>query len=219
MPAGVVFHVGNALALNCLHNDGSGLALALSCCLESISDLAEVVTVDVDDIEVECLELLVDGIDVADVCYSSVDLKVVVVYDNAEVIEVVRSREHGSFPDLAFLEFTVSKESIYSVVLVTELSGERHACCCGKTLTERSRAHVYAGSLVHAGMSLQVRAELSESLKVFNGEESSVGKCRIVSGRSVALGKNKSVAVFLTGILGIDVHLLKIQICVHIGGG
>ena len=60
MPACLIFHVGNALALGCLHDDSRRLALAFLSLCECISDLVEIVTIDADRIEVECFKLLVD---------------------------------------------------------------------------------------------------------------------------------------------------------------
>ena len=62
MPSSLIFHIGNALALGCLHDDSRRLALAFLSLSECISDLVEVVTVDADYVEVECFELLVDRI-------------------------------------------------------------------------------------------------------------------------------------------------------------
>ena len=75
-------------------------------------------TVDFDYIKIECFELVGDGIRRTYVFNLTVNLKSVVVYDYNKVVKFSVTCEHCSFPDLAFLDFTVAAKSVYSVILV-----------------------------------------------------------------------------------------------------
>ena len=60
MPACLVFHEGNALALVSLGNNSSWLALACTCCVKCSKDFFKIVTVNYNYVEAECFELFVN---------------------------------------------------------------------------------------------------------------------------------------------------------------
>ena len=70
---------------------------------------------------------------------------------------------------------------------------------------------------MHIGMSLKMTVGLSEGLEILYGEKSAQRKRRIKRGSRVSLGKNQSVSVRPSGIVGVDVHLpAEIKPCKHI---
>ena len=62
MPSCGIFHEGYALALYSLCDNGCRHALCLTGFLEGCPDLVEIVAIDVDYVEIECLKLLVDWV-------------------------------------------------------------------------------------------------------------------------------------------------------------
>ena len=136
-----------------MSNDTGGLSLSCLCFLKCSADRVKIMSVDVDYMEVERLELLIDRIRRTYLVNRSVDLKTVVVHDDYEVVKLSVACKHSSLPNLTFLNLTVSKECIHTIVLALELSAECHSDCCGNALTEGAGGHIYAGN-VNAGMSL-----------------------------------------------------------------
>lgn len=87
MPAGLIFHKGDTLAFYGFCNDGCRHFLRLSCFCKSIRNLIEIMSVDFDDVEVEGLKLIRNRIGRTYILDLSVNLKSVVVYDDAKVVE------------------------------------------------------------------------------------------------------------------------------------
>ena len=58
MPAGIVFHEADTLALGGLHDDTKGLTLCFTGLVEGCFDLLEVMTVDLCHLKTESLQLL-----------------------------------------------------------------------------------------------------------------------------------------------------------------
>ena len=110
---------------------------------------------DIDHMEIKGLELLVDRIWIVDVRDVSVNLQTVVVDDHTEIVKLFGSREHGSLPDLAFLDLAVSEQCVDAVVFLLHLRRQRHADCAGDSLSQRARAHVDSGQKSHGRMSLK----------------------------------------------------------------
>ena len=166
--------------------------------------------------EIECFKLLIDGIRRADFADRAVDLQVVVVNDHAQVVQFVESCEHGSFPDLAFFDLTVSEECIHSPCLVRKLCGKRHSDRRADALSQRSRTHIRTRNFLHTRMALQIRSQMAQSRKILYRKISPVCKRTVKTRRSMAFGKDKSVAVRFLRVLRVDVHLLKIKVGEHV---
>ena len=111
VPADLVLHEGNALALNGLLNDHCGLVENSLSLVERSLDLVEVVTVDADNVPAESLELLVDGVRRHNLGYLAVDLETVVINDCNQIIKLIVSREHCSLPYLTLLDLAISEHS------------------------------------------------------------------------------------------------------------
>ena len=107
MPAYLVLHERNALALDGLHDDGVGL-VGLFRLVQRVLDLIEVVAVDDDGVKAEGLELGIERLYAADFLGGAVDLQTVAVHDDGQVIKAVVTREHRGFPDLALFAFAVA---------------------------------------------------------------------------------------------------------------
>ncbi len=162
--------------------------------------------------EIESFKLLVDRIRAVDLFDRAVDLQVVVVNDHNEVVQLLGSREHGSFPYLAFFDLAVAQQCINTEVFVVQLAAQCHTAGSGNALAERTGAHVQSGQVLHGRMALQAGADLTQCLEFFYRKIASVRHGGIQTGRCMALGKNKAVSVRILGILRIDVHFLKIEI-------
>ena len=169
--------------------------------------------------ESESGELLVDRIGAHNVAHGAVDLKIVVVNEHEQVIQLIVRGEHHRFPDLAFLDLAVAEERIYAHAVSKTLCAERHARRRGYALAERAGGHVHAGREIHIGMALQTAADMAERLELVHGEKAAVGEHRVERRSRMALGEHKAVALFPARILRIDIHVLEIEIGEHIGGG
>lgn len=91
MPSDLVFHKGNALALNGVSDDNGGSAVALARCGKCRRDRIEIVRVRVQHVEAESLKLLVVRGRVHNIGDLAVDLQSVEVEDKAEVVKLVVS--------------------------------------------------------------------------------------------------------------------------------
>ena len=105
--------------------------------------------------EIECLELFINRIRRTYLIDGSVDLQVVVIYHNAEVVQLTEASEHSSLPYLSFLDLTVTQQCVYTEITFVHLSTQCHADCCRNTLSQGSGGHIHAGDM-DAGMALQV---------------------------------------------------------------
>ena len=92
----------------------------------------------INHVEIKSLELLVNRIRIVDFLERSVDLKVIVIYDHAQVIELLCACEQGCLPYLALLYLAVADQCIYAVILVLKFCCQRHADRAGNTLSQGS---------------------------------------------------------------------------------
>jgi hypothetical protein len=68
-------------------------------------------------------------------------------------------------------------------------------------------------------MTLKVRIGLSEGFEILIREKSLERENRVKSGRAVTFGENESVPVLPLRILGVNIHLMKIEISHNINAG
>ena len=107
------------------------------------------------------------------------------------------SGKHDGFPDLTFLEFAVAVKGVYEVVVVGHLLAQGGSDADAETLAKGATGHADARKAVlSGGVSLETGAELAESLKLLDGEESAARHGAIYDGGDVALGDEEHV---LTG--------------------
>ena len=216
MPASIVLHEGDILALDRFHDNSGGLALHFLGALQSGFDLLEVVTIDVTHMEAESCQLIPNRIRTHDFIDSAVNLKTVIINDDHQVVQLVVGCQHAGLPDLAFLDLAVAQQGVDTSGLALVLQAQRHACGAGDTLAQGAGGHIDAGNGVHVGIALEIGVDVAQGGQVFHGEEATQGQCRIQAGSGVALGKNEAVTVFPLGIGRIHVHLLEVQIGKHI---
>jgi len=221
VPAGVVLHVGHALALGGLHEDDGGLAGALVGVefLKSGLDLAKIVAVDLDHMASECLELGVHRLGVHDVAGAAINLQAVDVGDDAQVVQLVVGGEHSRLPDLALGQLAVAQQGVYVRVFAQELGALGHAGGGGQTLAQGAGGHIHAGDGVHVGVALQGGVDVAQGGQRIHGEIAPVGQRGIQAGGGVALGENEAVPLLPAGVLRVDPHLFEIEVGEHVGGG
>ena len=162
--------------------------------------------------ESEALKLLGNRIGGIDHIYRSVDLQPVVVHDHAQIVEFLGCREHGCLPHLSLLDLAVAQKRVYTVVLIAELRGECHAHRDGNSLAQRSAGSVHSRRVLYTGMSLEMGADVAQGQKILHREISPVGQRRVESRSRVSLGQHEAIPIRFLRILGINVHLLKIEI-------
>ena len=90
-----------------------------------------------------------------DLITGSVDLKVIVIAEHYDVIQLIFVAYLSSFPDLAFLTLAVAYDDKHAVILTVKLCGKRHARAAGKALSERAGGDIYTRALFHVRMSLK----------------------------------------------------------------
>jgi len=129
MPSDLVLHKGNSLSFDRLCNDGGRLPFHRLRFFECGVDLIKVISVNLDHMEVKCFKLLVDRIRRVDFLDRTVDLKIVIIYNHNQVVQLMAGCQHGCLPHLAFLDLTISEKCIHSVVCVIHFSCDRHSNC------------------------------------------------------------------------------------------
>ena len=85
--------------------------------------------INIDHMEVKCLKLLVDRIRGINFLDRTVDLKIIIIYNHNQIVQLVAGCQHGCFPHLSFLDLTISKKCIHSVVCLIHFSCDRHSNC------------------------------------------------------------------------------------------
>ena len=128
----------------------------------------------------------------------------VVVDGGDEVVDVFGSGKHDGFPNLAFLQLAVAVEGVDEVVVAGHLFAESGADAYAHALSEGAAGHADAREAVlSGGVSLEAGAELAESLKFLDGEETAARHGAIDDGSDVALrDKEHVLAVALHGEVG-----------------
>ena len=76
------------------------------------------------------------------------------------------SRKHGSLPNLTLLDLAVAEHGIYTIVFFVKLARKRHTACSRYTLSQRTGAHVDAGSALHVGVSLEHSADVAQDCQL-----------------------------------------------------
>ena len=69
---------------------------------------------------------------------------------------------HSSFPDLTFLDLTVSQNGIDPVILPVHLPRQRHPYSGGDALPQRPSGHIHAGYMDHIGMAREMAMTAAE---------------------------------------------------------
>ena len=121
MPACLIFHERDALALDGLRKDHGRLALDGRRFREGSLDAVEIMAVDRNDVAAERFELLVLRFGRHDVRRLAVDLEAVDVDDGAEVVEFILRGRHHCFPYLAFRDLAVAEDRVDTVILFVDL--------------------------------------------------------------------------------------------------
>ena len=139
MPASLIFHKGNTLALYRMGNNCSRHALCAARFCKRLTQLFHIVAVcNVNYMEIESAELLVDRIRGAYVLDLSIDLQTVVIYNKHEIIQLMEAGKHRSFPNLSFLNLAIAQKRIYAELFVCHFSAQCHADSGRNTLSKGS---------------------------------------------------------------------------------
>ena len=219
MPAGLVFHVADSLALDGVHQDHRGLAGAGIGVEpgEGGFDLVKVVAVDGDHVEAEGGEFLIHRGGAHDLLGGAVDLEPVQVYDGAQVVQLVVVGKETGLPDLALGDLAVSQQAVDVHVLAQVLGALGHAHGGGDALAQGAGGHVDAGDGVHVGVTLEVAVNVAQGGQVLYGEEATEGQRRVEAGGRVALGQDKPVPIRPAGVGGVDPQLFEVEIGEQVG--
>src|SRR5688572_15403793 len=116
MPGSRVLHEGNTLALDSVGDDDCRAVHHRSGPFQGVDHGVLVVAVDFLHIPAESTPLIGKGVLTHDVLNIAIILHAVTVNDGCEVAELVVRSRHRCFPDLAFIELSVTQEAIDSVI-------------------------------------------------------------------------------------------------------
>jgi hypothetical protein len=163
------------------------------------------VTVDLNGVPAEGLELGAHVAGIHDLLGRAVGLQVVVVDDRRQVRQLVVCRRHRPLPTLPLLAVAVGHqgEDLGSLRQAVETEGETNAHAHREALAERPGRDLNPGCARHVRMALQVRADLAQPHQVVGGEVAVLGERRIQDRRGVALGEDEAVALGPARVPGI----------------
>lgn len=98
-------------------------------------------------------------------------MQIIVIDDEAKVIQLVVVGKHSGLPHLALFNFAIAQNGIDTVVLVPQLTGQRHTAGGTDALTQRTGGKINAGGLIHIGVALQTGTDRAEGGQLLLGEE------------------------------------------------
>ena len=178
MPAIVVFHKAYAAAHKGLGDDAGWASLDRLRFREGRAKLADIVSITLDDVEVERTEFIPDWIQLQYVLGASIDLAIIAIDDHREIVKLPVRGDKRGFPDLAFAQFSISGHTEdAAIVTIDSFIGERHADCDSEPLAERTgRAFNSRQAHITARMPLKARFEFSEREELGLREKSGISK-------------------------------------------
>src|SRR5216117_354581 len=216
VPLGVVLHERDPLALDGVGHDERRRPPGRLGRIERLPDLVRVVAVDLEDGPPERLPLRDDGLEVHDLRHEIVELDLVVVEDDAEVVERVGGpaelrRRHRRLPHLPLLDLAVAEDAVDARRSGAELEPERHAERDRQALAERARRRLDAGQGGPVGMALEPRAELAERDELGFVEVARPRHDRVERGDGVALGEDDAVPIGPVGALRVVAQPTEVE--------
>ena len=164
----------------------------------------------------ERFKLLVQRLGGHDVLRLAVDLQTVDVDAGAQIVEVVLIGGHHGLPDLTLGDLAVAKNGVDTIILLCDLTGQRHADGDGDALAQRAGGHIDAGDVFHFHMAGHMAVDAAEHLEILDREEAAQRQHRVHGGGAVALGHDEAVTAGVMRVLGIDAHFGKVQVRQHV---
>jgi hypothetical protein len=193
VPAGLVGHEGDSLALLGLGDDRGGHAVVQRLVHRSV-DLFEVVAVDNDGVPAECLDAALVRLHVPLELGGTALAQPVDVDDGGDVVELLEACPGEALPDGALGALAVADNRPHVVRGAQRtLGGHGHAYGDGKALSERSGGDVDPRD-DRGGMALKPAAELAVGEQLFVVDGARGAEQGVDEGRSVALGEDQVVA-------------------------
>ena len=143
---GRVLREGDALPFDCSGDDRGGRSSDLGRVVERLENLRHVVSVDLEGLPSEGVELAADIAQVVAVARAPHRLDSVHVDDGGQIVQLERRSRGHRLPDLPLGKLSVPEDDPCAVVQFVESSGERHAHAYGEPLSERAGIRLHAGS-------------------------------------------------------------------------
>ena len=207
MPAHLILHKGNALALDRVPQDALGYAGRVRRGQSRLNGV-QVMAVDLVQIKAESLYLGGQVAQGHDLVVAAVDLQAVVVDDDRQIVQLVVSGGHKCLPNLPLLALAVTQQGKDLRVLAQLFGAQSHAHSDGAALAQGAGGGIHAGNLLAVRMSLQDAVELAEVGVFAAVNKAQAGQNRVVAGGTVALAEHKAVPPIPLGILGIQPHVV-----------
>ena len=211
VPYNVVFHKIDALAFNCVGKDEDGLVCGRPGFVECITNLIEVVAINLDDVEAERTPFVRERFKHHNIFGASVDHQSVAVNDGDHVGQFEVCQRHRRFPYAAFTAFAVAHETHGSKVLFQIACAKAQPDGHGQSVPKAAGRCVAANDLVAVRMHRKGRAEVVERSEIFLGKIAAFGKRRYKTGCRVSFRQYETVSVFPVGVLGVDIEILEVE--------
>ena len=164
MPGCFVFHKGNALTFYSFCNDCGWFTLYGTCFVVSGLDLIKIMSINIDNVETECLEFFINRVWGHNVLDAAIDLQAVIVHEDAQVVQIIMRSKHSSFPNLTFLNLAIAQNSVDTIVCTGQFCCLCHTACSRNALSQRTGGHIYTWNFLHIRMSLQAGADFTQTL-------------------------------------------------------
>ena len=217
MPVYLSLHERDPFALQGMGNDCRGHSFCFPRFLKSLTDLLHIVSIlQINHMEIKGLKFLVNRIGRADLVDSAVNLHPVIIHNHHKIVQFAEPGKHGRFPYLPFLDLSVPEQGVDTEIPSRKLCPKSHSGCCGNPLSQRTRGHVNPRHMLQAGMSLQVGTQMAQRGKILHRKIAPVCQGGIKPRSRMPFGKHKTVPVLHLGILRVNIHFLKIEICKNI---
>ena len=169
VPARLILHEADALALDRIGEDNHRLAHHRPGPLEGVNDLVHVVAVDAQNLPAEAGVLLVQRLHLHHVLDPAIDLQAIAIDDADDVVQVEVSGLHRGLPDLALLLFSIAHQTEDFVALAVQLGRQRHAHGNTQALSQRARGDLNPRQPEPVRVALIRRAELAQRHHVVYG--------------------------------------------------
>ena len=138
VPAGLILHEADALALDGVGKNDGWLADGGFGLLENVDQLAHVVTAGAQDVPAEAGVLFGERLNLHHILDQAVDLQAVAVDDGDDVVETEVAGLHRRLPHLAFLLFAIAHQAEDLVPLTGRARCKRHAHRNAQPLPKRA---------------------------------------------------------------------------------
>src|ERR1700676_3230471 len=123
----IVLHERNTLALDGVRDQHGGLSLGGGGLRKCTLKGSDIVTVYFDHVPAEAVPLVRQRSLIENILHEPVELNPVAVDDRHDVIQLVKTAEHGGLPDLPLLDFSIAQHHVGPRWALIEARAQTHS--------------------------------------------------------------------------------------------